>query len=63
MCDCDCGNNIKYGLTVDNDGEFILNGKPFYGYGLNIYSAFQGLLYPEAVFHILPEKYIRTTLQ
>lgn len=47
MCDCDCGNNIKYGLTVDNDGEFILNGKPFYGYGLNIYSAFQGLLYPE----------------
>lgn len=47
MCDCGCDKSVKYGLTVDNDGKFILNGKHFYGYGLNIYSAFQGLLYPE----------------
>lgn len=26
---------MQYGLTVDKDGMFRLNGKPFYGYGVN----------------------------
>ncbi len=26
---------IQYGLTVDADGNYMLNGKPFHGYGIN----------------------------
>jgi hypothetical protein len=47
MSESKCGKCNKFGLSVNDDGILILNGEPFYGYGLNIYSAFQGLLYPE----------------
>jgi hypothetical protein len=28
---------MQYGITVDEDGVFRMNGKPFYGYGVNAY--------------------------
>ena len=31
----------KYGLTVSSDGTMELAGKPFYGYGVNLYTTFQ----------------------
>ena len=32
--------NYKYGLHIENGGEITLEGKPFYGYGVNYFGAF-----------------------
>lgn len=31
----------RYGLTVAADGTLMLEGKPFYGFGVNLYTSFQ----------------------
>lgn len=30
----------RYGLTVSSDGTILLEGKPFYGFGVNLYTSF-----------------------
>ena len=29
---------MNYGITVDKQGNFTMNGKPFHGYGVNAYT-------------------------
>lgn len=33
-------NEGKYGLHVENDGTITMKGKPYYGFGVNLYSTF-----------------------